>query len=185
MTATAMHGDLERAVVDSVRERQSRFYGKYRGTVDDPDDSTAEDGKRLGRIRAKVPAVYGDTVVSPWASPCVPFAGKSHGLVLLPEQGDGVWIEFECGDPALPIWSGCWWADNEMPNAAGVKKRALVTTKGIEVVLDDDAPSITIKNPGGAEVTMDSSTVTIKLGSKKVEISKSSVSVNGGSLEVK
>jgi uncharacterized protein involved in type VI secretion and phage assembly len=185
MPESTMIPELERHVVDSVRDRQTHFYGKYRGLVEEPDDSTAEDGKRMGRIRATVPAVYGDTVKSPWAMPCVPFAGDSHGLVLLPEKGDGVWIEFECGDPAMPIWSGCWWADNEMPDDGGVKKRALVTSKGLKLVLDDEDKSIELSHPGGAEVTITSSTITIKLSSKKIEITTSSMSVNDGALEVR
>ena len=87
-----MDSDFE-SILERVSEFQrTRYFGKYRGLVNDIDDP---DG--LGRIKADVPAVFGDQV-SPWAMPCLPFAGASHGLALIPEVGDGVWIEFEGGD---------------------------------------------------------------------------------------
>jgi hypothetical protein len=84
--------DHERLLVDVAEQTRSRYFGKYRGLVQD-----VEDPETLGRLRAQVPEVYGDAD-SPWAFPVVPFAGPNHGLVLLPEVGDGVWIEFEAGD---------------------------------------------------------------------------------------
>jgi uncharacterized protein involved in type VI secretion and phage assembly len=180
-----LDNDLEQHVVQAARERQSCYFGKYRGTVDQPDDSTAEDGKRLGRIRANVPAVYGDSVTSPWAMPCVPFAGDSHGLVLLPEKGDGVWIEFEAGDPACPIWSGCWWADDEIPSDGDVHKRALVTSGGLKLILDEGDNKIELSHPDGAVITLTSSAITIKLSSQKIEVSTASVSVNDDALEIR
>lgn len=185
MAESTMSDELEQYVVRAERERQSCFYGKHRGIVDDPDDSSADDGKRMGRIRAKVPSVYGDTVISPWAMPCVPFAGDSHGLVLLPEKGDGVWIEFEAGDPSFPIWSGCWWGDNEMPDDGDVHKRALVTSKGLKLIFDDDAKSMKLSHPDGAEITLTSDTITIKLSSSKIELSTSAVTVNDDALEIR
>lgn len=74
------------------------FYGKYRGYCHDNNDP-----KMRGRIRVTVPAVYGIGVPSNWAEPC--FAAD-HFFV--PEEGDGVWVEFEGGDPSLPVWSGVW-----------------------------------------------------------------------------
>ncbi len=172
----------ERALVDLMRERNTRFWGKYRGTVDDVTDN-AYDGKTLGRIVAMVPDVYGDTVKSPWAWPCVPFAGKNHGLVLLPEKGDKVWIEFEGGNPEHPIWSGCWWVDGDFPSDGGEKKRALVTSSGHKVVIDEDAKTITIKHSGGAEVTLGDNDITIKKGGSVV-VAQGSVKINDSSLEV-
>jgi uncharacterized protein involved in type VI secretion and phage assembly len=173
----------ERALVDLMRERDTRFWGKYRGTVDDVNDN-AFDGKTLGRIVAMVPDVYGDTVKSPWAWPCVPFAGKNHGLVLLPEKGDKVWIEFEMGNPEHPIWTGCWWGDGDFPTSdAGEKKRTLITSQGHKMILDEDAPSITITHSGGAEITITDNDLTIKQGGSIV-VTSSSVKINDTSLEV-
>ena len=85
------------------------FTGKYRGVVDDNRDPLM-----LGRIRARVQDVYGDRV-SGWALPSSPYAGDGVGLFLIPPVDASVWIEFEHGDPEFPIWSGCFWAQGEMP----------------------------------------------------------------------
>ena len=76
---------LERLVVDLAERARTRFYGKYRGVVTDVDDPDS-----LGRLRAKVPAVL-DDVESPWALPCVPYAGPNQGLFAIPPVGAGIW----------------------------------------------------------------------------------------------
>lgn len=90
----------------------SRFYGKYRGTVENNIDPLS-----LGRIQIRAPAVLGSTAVA-WAMPCVPYAGSGVGLFLIPPAGANVWVEFEGGDPNLAIWSGCFWGLGEMPALA-------------------------------------------------------------------
>jgi hypothetical protein len=175
----APYEQLERIAVDMAEYMRDRFFGKYRGTVRDVDDP-----EKMGRIKASVPAVYGEND-SPWALPCVPFAGPSHGLVLLPEIDDGVWIEFEGGDPSHPIWSGCYWARDELPDPGGDQVRALITPSGHQVVLDDDGGTLQLVHSGGAELTMTDSDITLKIGSTKVELSSSGVSINDGAFEVK
>ena len=131
------HRDGRIARRTSTERVRTRFYGKYRGIVRDIDDPES-----LCRIKAEVPAIYDDQA-SPWAMPALPFAGPSHGLVLLPEVGDGVWIEFEAGDISRPIWTGCWLAAGERPGAAGRPRRALLATSaGHKIVLDEDADEI-------------------------------------------
>ncbi|MFW6201523.1 MAG: phage baseplate assembly protein V [Gemmatimonadota bacterium] len=169
----------EQAVVGLAEERQSRYYGKYRGIVQD-----VEDPDDRGRIVVKVPEVYGDTD-SPWASPSVPFAGDSHGLVVLPEEDDGVWVEFEAGDPCRPIWTGCWWAGDEMPESASPRRRVLATTAGHRVVLDEDAGEIRLVHGDGPEFTMTGSEIKLKVGSSQIVISDGGVNINNGALEVR
>ena len=173
-----MADGMERQIVDVAELVRSRFFGKYRGLVKDVDDPD-----KLGRITAQVPEVYGDTD-SPWAVPAVPFAGKDHGLILLPEVGDGVWIEFEAGDPSRPIWTGGWWGSDEMPGDGGPLKRALVTTKGSKIILDDDGGSLRLIHSGGAELTMTDSDITLKIGSSQIVLSASGVDINNGALKV-
>jgi uncharacterized protein involved in type VI secretion and phage assembly len=167
----------ERMLVDTVQELRSRCYGKYRGVVQAVD-------AELGRIVAQVPEVYG-TLDSPWALPAAPFAGNGHGLVLLPQVGDGVWIEFEGGDISRPLWSGAWWASDEMPSPAAEKVFVLITPGGHKLILDDNDDKIQLVHSGGGELTMTSNDVTLKIGSSQIVLSSSGVSVNNGALEVK
>ena len=114
--------DLLKLFDERVR---SRFYGKYAGVVTDVDDPTG-----IGRVRAKVPAVLGEEVVSGWALPCAPFGGgHDRGFFFLPEVGDTVWIEFAEGDPSRPIWVGCFWG---APGTSG-QSDDLGTATGSEV----------------------------------------------------
>lgn len=91
----------------------TRYYGKYRGTV-----FNNIDPEQRGRIMAMVPAVNG-LIPTTWALPCMPIAGKQNGVYVVPKIGDGVWIEFEQGDPEYPIWVGGFWGlVAEVPLAA-------------------------------------------------------------------
>ena len=65
-----------------------------------------------GRVQVSVPAVLGDGQLS-WAEACVPYAGDSVGLFVVPPVGANVWVEFEGGDPAYPILGGCFWGPGE------------------------------------------------------------------------
>ncbi len=81
----------------------TRFYGIYRATV-----FSNVDPEFKGRISAIVPDVTG-VVPSTWATPCVPVAGKGSGAFVVPEIGAGVWIQYEGGDMARPVWVGGYW----------------------------------------------------------------------------
>jgi hypothetical protein len=77
----------------------TRFYGLYRGVVVDNRDPS-----RYLRLRARIPAVFGDDRDSPWAAPCAP-----PGHTDVPEIGARVWVAFEGGDPDNPIWVGVFY----------------------------------------------------------------------------
>lgn len=168
----------EELLVELTELVKSRYFGKYRGLVQDE-----EDPENMGRVTARVPELFGEEDL-PWAMPCAPFAGAGHGLVLIPEQGDGVWIEFEAGDPSRPIWSGFWWASDEMPEEGTPQSRALVTTGGHKLVLDDDAGEIKLSHSRGAGITLTDSGITLEIGSTIIELTSSGIRMNNGALEV-
>lgn len=131
-----------------LEERTSRQYGKYRGIVTDN-----EDPKNLGRIKARVPEVLED-VETGWALPAGPYAGDGEGQFTVPPPDSGVWIEFEAGDVSRPIWSGCWWGENELPKTedgtpATPPLKILRSEKGLMVVLDDDGRTVTLSDEDG------------------------------------
>jgi len=73
-----------------------RFCGIYQGLVMDNTDPQS-----LMRLLVQVPAVLGTQEV--WALPCIPI-----GTSVVPAIGKGVWIMFESGVPARPVWMGTW-----------------------------------------------------------------------------
>ena len=170
---------------------RGHYFGKYRGIVTDNADPT-----NRGRLKVRVPSVLG--TVESWAMPCVPYAGKKVGFYSLPENGTGVWVEFEAGDPSYPIWSGCFWADNELPDPGGAAikiwktekltlrmddqndEMKLATTSKSSVTLAKDIQS----KKGNATHTVSSSKITSQLSAGKVEVTSATVKVNNGAWEV-
>jgi len=90
------------------------LYGTYAGIVE-----SAKDPEKLGRLKVRVPHIYGGTVKAgsigtnelPWALPAGLPAGAtpaSGGFSMLPVSGDKVWVRFLDGEPEKPIWE---WAN--------------------------------------------------------------------------
>jgi uncharacterized protein involved in type VI secretion and phage assembly len=116
-----------------------RFYGKYRGTV-----LSNTDPEQRGRLLVQVPDV-GGVLPTSWALPCLPFAGPAHGFYAVPPVRAAVWVEFEHGDPAYPIWTGCFWdtpatiPPQALAGAGGVEQ-VVVQTVGQATLLISDIP---------------------------------------------
>ncbi|KQR16003.1 phage baseplate assembly protein V [Cellulomonas sp. Leaf334] len=164
----------------------ARFYGKYRGTV-----ASNTDVMQLGRVQVECPAVLGQGRMS-WAMPCTPYAGDKVGLFLVPPVGANVWVEFEGGDPNSPILAGCFWGTGQVPASPAVADVKMLKTDAISVELSD------LPGAGGVKVSVGSPAVsttitieatssgfTVAMGSNKIAVSMSSVSINNGALEVK
>jgi phage baseplate assembly protein gpV len=154
------------------------YFGKYRGIVTDVDDPHGQ-----CRIRATVPALLGEHECG-WAMPAAPFAGDGHGMVLLPEKGSGVWIEFEAGQLDNPIWSGAWWASGQRPGPQGAALRVLVSKHGHKLILDDDADELTLVHGSGPEIRLTATEVVIRCGACELRISNSDISLNNGLVKV-
>lgn len=168
----------EQILMELVERMHSRFYGKYRGTV-----TEVGTGDNRGRIKARIPSVLG-AIDSGWCMPCVPYAGEQAALAFLPEQGAGVWIEFEGGDVSFPIWVGCYWHQGDLPDRVAPDVKVIQTAGKAQIVLDDKNQTITITDVHKNSVTLDKTGVTIVRKSRKVAVTERNVSVNDGSMEV-
>jgi uncharacterized protein involved in type VI secretion and phage assembly len=173
-------------------ETETRFFGKYRGRVVENVDPL-----QIGRIMAQVPDVLAE-IPSSWALPCVPAAGIQAGCFIVPPVGSQVWIEFEQGDPSLPIWTGGFWglvtdvplvALTPAPIPPG-QTIVLQTTGQNTLALSDAPPSptsggIILKAAGGATVVVNEAGVTISNGrGATITLIGPTVSVNSGALTV-
>jgi hypothetical protein len=175
------------------------FYGKYRGKV-----ANTKDPLHLGRIQVQVPAIFGEGRQS-WAMPATPYAGKDIGFFTVPPVGSNVWVEFEGGDPDYPIWSGCFWGEGELPQAAKVaepdKVQVLKTNgitftwnnldnKGLTIEVKDPVVSRPLKmvfNPEGIEIN-NNNELTIKITENIIELKNratSTVTLKSDSIQLK
>jgi uncharacterized protein involved in type VI secretion and phage assembly len=147
-----------------------RYLGKYRGVV-----TSTDDPKHLGRLKANVPEVLGD-VESGWALPHVPYAGDGVGAHMVPPAEAGVWIEFEAGDPSRPIWSGCWWKSDQLPqteagSAATPAVKIVRTAEGMMLSMDDDGKTVVVSDSQGdniLKIEVQAGQITVKGSSKAV-----------------
>lgn len=124
--------------------------GLYRAVVVDNADPEA----RL-RLRVRVPSVTGTEVVG-WVWPCLP---TLEG-VRPPAPGQGVFVQYEAGDPDFPVWTGVTVA--EPTGSVGPDSPfAYVHTQGIAAstwVITHNLgfyPNVTVIDSSGSEVEGD------------------------------
>ncbi|MBL4658867.1 MAG: phage tail protein [Alcanivoracaceae bacterium] len=148
---------MDKQIQKLIIQSQEKFFGKYRGLVDDN-----QDPENRARITAIVPSVLGAEAVSHWAEPCLPFGGLAdQGFFMVPEIGAQVWIEFEEGNISKPIWTGTTWQQPEdVPTEAAEKSpnmRQLKTPSGHILSFDDTEgeEEIRLYHPSEAELRID------------------------------
>jgi uncharacterized protein involved in type VI secretion and phage assembly len=132
------------------------YPGLYVGKVEKIEDR--------GRVQISVPAIFDQTTPESfvWARPCFPY-----GHFFVPEVGDKVWLAFEHGDPAAPVWLGIWYPAGAVPAEANVSppvKRVIRSAKGHVIILDDTAGSekLILKDKAGNSIELSGSGVLIK-----------------------
>lgn len=112
----------------------NKYYSTYRGFIADNNDP-----KQLGRVKLRIPAIYGDSVHEYWAYPVGMFAGHKIGLFATPEEGNMVWVRFENGNPKYPLWEYGNYGENDLPDRAKrnyPKTTVLVDKAGNTITLD-------------------------------------------------
>lgn len=151
-----------------------RHWGKYRGTVVDNQDVPPK-----GRLLVSVPGI----VITNWAMPCVPFASILAGTFIRPEIGSNVWVEFERGDPDMPIWTGSWWGDGRIPliaeeyNAVPVTPVVTIET-GLEGISISAIPmAVGLNQPGNVNLSAGGGVTTIALAPDGVSINAPQVTI--------
>lgn len=159
------------------------YHGLYRGTV-----SGNIDPLQLGRLQVDVPGVQGQSEMS-WAMPCAAYGGKSGiGGFCLPPIGANVWVMFEGGSPADPVWMGTFWSSTAMPPAQpAIEQTRVFKSDGLTATLTDlpGAAILEIKMASGAKLTLGPTGIALDNGQgAKIEMLGPQVSINSGALEV-
>jgi hypothetical protein len=128
-----------------------KFYGKYSGEV-----VNNEDAEQRGQITVQVPSIFGmESGSEVVARPCLPY-----GHFYIPPIGAKVWVEFEAGDLACPIWVGTWYPVDNTPEEAAVTppdQRVIHTLSGHVIQLGDEEgeEKITIRHKENSFISID------------------------------
>lgn len=167
----------------TIRQQQTRYYGKYRAFVAD----NADPDKR-GRCKLTVPSVLGETA-SDWALPCFAYGGAAgFGVIAVPPVGAQVIAEFLEGDLSGPMWTGAFWrtaeeppeeyTENDTPTAKVLKtesghvlvfqdkegEETVTLRSAAEAVLElDPNGSFSLTDSGGATVVLDAEAGEIRI----------------------
>lgn len=139
-------------------EKFGKYYSSYRGFVYDNVDPD-----NMGRVQLLIPEIAGNKPYITWALPKGCFSGTTHdgktyGTHILPQNGDLVWVEFQRGNPALPIWSFGYPGKGEkpmIPSLMGDNVYWFRTPGGNIVSINDTDNTIhaTLSNGIGLEIT--------------------------------
>jgi uncharacterized protein involved in type VI secretion and phage assembly len=159
------------------------FPGLYSGTV-----LATDDGYQTARIEVAVPSVFDgdDADAAVWARPCLPF-----GCFFVPEVGDRVWIAFENGDPAAPVWLGTWVPRDGAPATAAVTppaRRLVRSASGHEVLLDDTsgAEKVVVTHRGGSTIEISATELRLHAAADLVvEAPHGKITVSATAIELK
>jgi uncharacterized protein involved in type VI secretion and phage assembly len=159
-----------------------------------------KDPDGLGRVKVKLPWMpEGNSIESDWARIATPMAGKSMGLMILPEIDDEVLVAFEHGDTARAYVVGALWNGKDKPPLATdvavksgtVAQRILKTRTGHQVIFDDssDKASITIIDKTGEnKLFFDSMSGDVELKSKanmKIDVGGNLTMSAKGNIDIK
>lgn len=129
-----------------------RYYSSYRGFVVDN-----QDPEGYGRLKLKVPEVYGQNTMDYWAWQKGTYSGKDYGVQIIPQVKDMVWVEFEKGNPRNPVWTYGHFSktntEKEKPdNLKSPDIYWLKTPKGHIIKIDDGNNEINIYHKDKNEV---------------------------------
>jgi hypothetical protein len=167
-----------------------RYFGKYRGIV-----YQNVDPEGRARIMASVPAVS-SVLPTTWCEPCLPLAGKQMGAYFVPQIGAGVWIEYEQGDPARPIWTGCRWgslAEVPLLAQAGVPASPSIVLQSAtqNTVMISDVPSaaggILLQigpAPGLASISVSATGIIMKSGTSMITMTPAAITITAGAATI-
>lgn len=137
------------AMAENMAQARGTYYGKYRGTVADNADPEGR-----GRLKLRVPSLFGADIETGWALPCLPFGGEDNvGQLTVPSVDALVWVEFEQGDPSYPIWTGTYWDASMAAPADTPVRRIFRTPFGHILELDDTEGEEAIRIIHGGDAT--------------------------------
>src|SRR5438094_5756212 len=154
-----------------------QYFAKYTGIVEDNSDAD-----KLGQIQVSVPSIF------PPDEKVQARAALPYGYFFVPEKQAKVWVEFEGGDPGLPLWTGIQMMQSaDWASEAAVdppQKRVIKTAAGHVVIFDDTSGQEGIELKDGAnghKIALNSSGVSIEFANgAKIQLAQSGITIDAG-----
>ena len=148
------------------------YFGKYSGVVKDN-----RDADKLGIVQVSVPTIFPEEELVPAR------AALPYGMFFVPGNDTHVWVEFEGGDTASPLWTGVQHVAGTFAAEAAKSPptvRAFKTAAGHLLIFDDTEGSESVVLSDGVNahtLTFDSEGITITNGSHVIEMTGEAVKV--------
>jgi Rhs element Vgr protein len=142
-----------------------------------------EDPGGAFRVLISLPNIEAQTEVL-WARMAHLYATNGKGMFFYPEVSDEVLVAFINNDPRFPVILGKLYSKENAPPFTPDEKnqyKAIVSRSDIQMVFDDEKKILTLKTPGGHELTLSDEDKQILLkdnNGNKVELSDSGISLN-------
>jgi uncharacterized protein involved in type VI secretion and phage assembly len=158
-----------------------------------------DDPLSLGRVQVKLPAIDPDGDAPIWARVAVPFAGDNFGAFFIPDVDTEVLVAFTAGDTGAPVVIGNLWNGSAavpeqigtsvdrwtLTGKAGTRVAIVESGAGQEMVEIETPTGVkaTITDSGGGEITLKTSTETVKLSPAGIKAtSASTVEIQAASM---
>lgn len=162
----------------NVEKAEKGLERYYIGVVEDHADPL-----KLGRLRVRVPELYGSIPVEhlPWCNPSSPFGGAGsgsdkyeggtgYGFFFIPVPGSKVKIHLWRGHPWFPEWYGTHWFQDEVPDEAQLTPPTnyVIKTPNKHLMdFNDTRPYMRLKDFQGNFIILDTSIDTVKLSANE------------------
>jgi len=128
-----------------------------------------KDPDNLGRVKLKF-EIHEQPLETDWAPIASLMSGNSMGTLFIPEVGDQVLVAFHLGHLSRPYVIGCLWNKNSKPPAKDDNNnlRKIHSRSGHELIFDDKdgAGKVTLKTSKGVQVIMDDQNDKVTIGTK-------------------
>lgn len=141
-----------------------------------------EDPDGEHRILVKIPAIS-DQKDGVWSRVAAPDAGDSRGIFFMPEIDDEVVIGFLNDDPRNPVVLGMLHSSAKpapLEASDDNNEKGIITKSEMQILFNDEDPSILISTPGGNEMVLSESDegITIKdQNDNKIEMTADGITI--------
>lgn len=145
--------------------------------------------EQAGMVQVEFTAWKSGKNITQWIPLLRPYAGKEHGVYLVPEVGDTVLVGFIGSDMKQPFVLGSFFpADASLPKDCFVDKnttRSLKTKGGIMATLSDEKgkEAISVTTPGGLSLALEDEKQLVSLSDKDGK-NKMLIDCKGGALQL-